>query len=106
MLVFKHLPNDDNKSLKLESYIVSIDEKTTKEIYDNIFRDIDICQHTQHSIIDNILESYIKLKVVDEFTKYKKLIDGDIYKINIITHLGSNIDIMLTKHDKLKELIF
>lgn len=106
MLTFKHIPEDDNKSLKLETYMVVVDEKNTKEIYDKLFKEIDICQYTQHAIIDNILESYIKMYVVNDFVKFKKIIEGDIYKINIITHLGTTIDIMLTKHDKLKELIF
>ncbi len=105
-LVFNHIKNGDNKQLKLESYIVRIDKTTSTEVYEKLFKDIPITAETHPAIIDSLLDNYIKLIVANEFKKFKKIIESEIYKITIVTHLGSNIEMMLSKHDKVKLIMF
>ena len=37
---FKHLPNNDKKSLNLESYTVSVNEELSSKIYNHLFNTI------------------------------------------------------------------
>ncbi len=103
---FKHLPDNDKKSLNLESYTVSVNEELSSKIYNHLFNTIDIIPKTNNAIIDDILNNYIKTVVADEFIKQIKITKGNIYKITIVTHLGGNIEMMLSMHDKLNEIFY
>ena len=103
---FKHLPNNDMKSLNLESYTVSINESMTNKIYNHLFDTMTIVPKTNSAIIDDILNNYIKTVVADEFTKQIKITKGNIYKISVVTHIGGNIEMMLSMHDKLNEIFY
>lgn len=105
-MVFKHLPNNDNKSLKLESYTVAINEVEVSKIYHHLFNTIDIVNKANTVIIDDILNNYIKTLVADAFIKQIKITKGNIYKITVVTHLGGTIEMMLSLHDKLNEIFY
>jgi hypothetical protein len=105
-MVFKHLVDNDKNSLKLESYTVAINEETSSKLYNHLFGTIDIVANTNSAIIDDMLNSYIKTVVADEFSKQIKLVKGNIYKISIVTHIGNTIEMMLSLHDKLNEVFY
>ena len=103
---FKHLPENDKKSLNLESYTVAVNESISNKIYKHLFDTMDIVPKTNSAIIDDILNNYIKSVVADEFIKQIKITKGNIYKNTIVTHLGGNIEMMLSMHDKLNEIFY
>lgn len=103
---FKHLPENDKKSLNLESYTVAINEELSAKLYNHLFGTIDIVSNTNSGIIDDILNSYIKTIVANEFNKQIKITKGNIYKITIVTHIGNTIEMMLSLHDKLNEIFY
>lgn len=105
-MTFRHLPDNDKKSLKLESYTVAVNEADSAKIYNLLFGTVEIASKANSSIIDDILNNYIKTIVADEFIKQVKITKGNIYKITIVTHLGGNIEMMLSLHDKLNEIFY
>lgn len=105
-MTFKHLVDNDKKSLKLESYNVSVNEIETANIYSKLFDGLEITPKVNNAIIDDILNNYIKTIVANEFIKQITITKGMIYKITIVTHLGNTIEMMLSLHDKLNEIFY
>lgn len=105
-MTFKHLPENDKLTLKLESYTVVVNEAESSKIYHHLFGNIEIASKTNSAIIDDILNNYIKTIVANEFVKQIKITKGNIYKITVVTHLGGNIEMMLSMHDKLNEIFY
>lgn len=89
-----------------KSYSVLLADEEIISITDKLFGDISITPKINTSIIDELLSGYLKTVAVDELNKKYPLLEGEIYKLEILTSKADPIVTMVSLHDKIKKIFY